>query len=193
MLLILSACEDKSEIKDNKLSDTASSDIKNQINNGSDSTLYASLENVIKDYTNKYKGVANWSEYAKDNKSLAVRDLKNKYLVFPLFKEQIGYLLQSDVTDTILIYQGKKSNTFVISINKGGEILKNLNDRNNGIIVIRATDIESSQKLYLVKKSTDFQHKEKKVTEFYIKAELIEADNTVIKDELLRTKFSLEE
>ena len=60
-------------------------------------------------------------------------------------------------------------------------------------MTVKVNSIDYSQKLYLVKKYTDFQHREMKVTEFYLKAELIDVKNIGIKDKLLREKFILEE
>ena len=192
LLLAISACKDKVDKNEVIFIDSLNSNINNQSDYNDDSISYTSLDNTLNIYSNKYKIVTDWSDYNKDNKSKANNDLKNKNLIFPVFKEQIKFLLQPNVTDTILIYSGNKSNSFVINITKGEDLFKKLNDRNNGIIIVHIEEVEYSQKLYLTKKYTDFQHKEKIVTEFYLKAELIEAINLGTKDDLLKEKFNLE-
>ena len=192
LLLAISACKDKIDKNEVIFIDSLNSNINNQSDYNDDSISYTSLDNTLNIYSNKYKIVTDWSDYNKDNKSKANNDLKNKNLIFPVFKEQIKFLLQPNVTDTILIYSGNKSNSFVINITKGEDLFKKLNDRNNGIIIVHIEEVEYSQKLYLTKKYTDFQHKEKIVTEFYLKAELIEAINLGTKDDLLKEEFNLE-
>jgi hypothetical protein len=192
LLIALTSCKDKTD-PGSITKDTTSADTSGQYVCISDSALNSILDKTILEFVVKYGAVDSWTIYCKDNKTNAEKVLKNKNLVFPLFRQQITYLHQSGVTDTILVYNGNKSNTFVIKITKGGSLFDKLNEPSNGLMIAKVSSLEYSQKLYLVKKYTDFQHNEKKVTEFYINAELTDVTNIEIKDKLLREKFKLEE
>jgi hypothetical protein len=192
LLIALTSCKDKSDSGITK-TDSTSADTNKQYVCISDSALSSILDRTTSEFTGRYNALNNWAMYGKDNKANAEKVFKNRNLIFPLFREQITYLHQSNVTDTILVYYGNKSNSFVININKGESLFDKLNDLSNGLMVVKVNSLEYSQKLYLSKKYTDFQHKEKNVTEFYINAELIDVENIGIKDKLLREKFKLEE
>jgi hypothetical protein len=192
LLIALTSCKDKSDSGSiNK--DSTSADTNKQYVCISDSALNSILDKTTSEFTGRYNALNNWTMYGKDNKANAEKTFKNRNLIFPLFREQITYLNQSNVTDTILVYYGNKSNSFVINITKGESLFDKLNDKSNGLMVVKVNSLEYSQKLYLTKKYTDFQHKEKNVTEYYIKAELLDVENIGIKDKLLREKFKLEE
>jgi hypothetical protein len=192
LLIAFTSCKDKNDTviinKDSTAADTSS--IYASI---SDSALNNILDKTISEFSVRSNASDAWTMYNKGNKANAEKSLKNRNLVFPVFREQIMYLHQSDVTDTILVYYGNKSNTFVIKITKGESMFDRLNAMSNGLITVKVNSIEYTQKLYLIKKYTDFQHKEKNVTEFYINAELTDVANIGIKDKLLREKFKLEE
>lgn len=192
LLIALTSCRDKNDSaiinKDSTSADTSSNYV-----SISDSALSTILDKTISEFSVRNNASDNWTMYSIGNKANAEKSLKNRNLVFPVFREQIMYLHQSDVTDTILVYYGNKSNTFVIKISKGESMFDKLNSLSNGLITVKVNSIEYSQKLYLIKKYTDFQHKEKNVTEFYINAELTDVTNIGIKDKLLREKFKLEE
>jgi hypothetical protein len=192
LFIAFSSCKNKSD-SDSKTTNSITVDTNSNYINISDSALGSILDKSISEFADKNNALNNWTMYSEDNKMNAERVFKNRNLVFPLFREQIMYLHKSDVTDTILVYYGNKSNTFVIKIVKGEPLFDKLNELSNGLMVVKVISIEYSQKLYLVKKHTEFEHKEKKVTEFFIKAELIDAANIGIKDKLLREKFKLEE
>jgi len=192
LLLALSSCKNKSD-SDRITTDSTSADTNNKYECISDSALGSILDKSISEFADKHSALNKWTMYGEDNKMNAEKVFKNRNLVFPLFREQIMYLHQSDVTDTILVYYGNKSNTFVIKITIGESLFDKLNELSNGLMIVKVNSLEYSQKLYLVKKHTEFQHKEKKVTEFYVKAELIDVANIGIKDKLLREKFNLEE
>jgi hypothetical protein len=192
LFIVLASCKDKNDSaiinKDSTYTDTSSNYV-----SISDSALSTILDKTISEFSVRNNASDNWTIYSIGNKANADKSLKNRNLVFPVFREQIMYLHQSDVTDTILVYYGNKSNTFVIKITKGESMFDKLNSLSNGLITVKVNSIEYSQKLYLIKKYTDFQHKEKNVTEFYINAELTDVTNIGIKDKLLREKFKLEE
>lgn len=192
LVITLTSCRDKNDSaiinKDSTSADTSSNYV-----SISDSALSTILDKTISEFSVRNNASDNWTMYSIGNKANAEKSLKNRNLVFPVFREQIMYLHQSDVTDTILVYYGNKSNTFVIKISKGESMFDKLNSLSNGLITVKVNSIEYSQKLYLIKKYTDFQHKEKNVTEFYINAELTDVTNIGIKDKLLREKFKLEE
>ncbi len=192
LFIVFTSCKDKNDSEIiNK--DSTSADTNSNYVCISDSALNSILDKTISEFAVRNNASDNWTMYGKDNKSNAEKGLKNRSLVFPLFRQQIMYLHQSDVTDTILVYYGDKANTFVINITKGISLFDKLKDTGNGLMTVKVYSLEYSQKLYLVKKYTDFQHREMKVTEFYLKAELIDAENIGIKDKLLREKFKLEE
>jgi hypothetical protein len=192
LFITLTSCKDKNDsVIINK--DSTSADTNKQYAGISDSALNNILDKTISEFSVKNNASDSWTIYGKDNKANAEKILKNRNLVYPLFREQIMYLHQSEVTDTILVYYGDKSNTFVINITKGLSLFDRLNEMSNGLMTVKVNSIDYSQKLYLIKKYTDFQHREMKVTEFYIKAELIDVENIGIKDKLLREKFKLEE
>ncbi len=193
VIIVLSGCKEKTDKKVDITIDSLRNDIDKPIEFNIDSVTISSFNGVLKDYSNKYNASTNWIEYNNENKSYANRDLRNKNLIFPLFKEQIKSLHKSHITDTILIYSGKMSNSFVLNITKDVDIFNILKEETNSIMVIRVNDLEYSQKLYLSKKNTDFQHKEKKIIEFYIKADLIDANNLGINDDLINDKFNLGE
>jgi hypothetical protein len=192
LFIAFSSCRNKN-VTDIKTTDSVTADTNNSNVSISDSSLSSLLDKSISDFSGKHSALNNWSMYSEANKINAEKVFKNRNLVFPLFREQIMYLHQSDVTDTILVYYGNKSNTFVIKITKGEPLFDKLNKLSNGLMIVKVISLEYSQKLYLVKKHTEFEHKEKKVTEFYITAELIDAANIGIKDKLLREKFNLED
>lgn len=173
--------------------DSVTVDTNNKYSNISDSALNQILDKSISEFSIKNNALVNWTSFGKENKALADKTLKNRNLVFPLFRQQILYLQHSEITDTILVYYGDKSNAFVINITKGFSLFDRLNDLNNGLMTVKVNNLEYSQKLYLVKKYTEFQHKEMKVTEFYIKADLIDVENIGIKDKLLIEKFKLQD
>jgi hypothetical protein len=192
LFIALSSCKNKSDT-DSKPTISVTVDTNSNYVNISDSALGGILDKSISEFADKNSALNNWIMYGEDNKMNAEKVFKNRNLVFPLFREQIMYLHQSDITDTILVYYGNKSNTFVIKIIKGEPLFDKLNELSNGLMIVKVISLEYSQKLYLIKKHTEFEHKEKKVREFYIKAELIDAANIGIKDKLLREKFKLEE
>jgi hypothetical protein len=192
LFIAFTSCKNKSD-SEIKTTNAVSADTNSNYVSLSDSALSGILDKSISEFSGRQGALNNWIMYNEDNKMNAEKVLTNRNLVFPLFREQIMYLHQSDVTDTILVYYGNKSNTFVIRIVKGEPLFDRLNELSNGLMVVKVLSLEYSQKLYLVKKHTEFEHKEKKVTEFYIKAELIDAANIGIKDKLLREKFKLEE
>jgi len=192
LFIALTSCKDKTD-PEIITKDTTSADTSGKYVCISDSALNSILDKTISEFAIRYGASDSWTMYCKDNKTNAEKVLKEKNLVFPLFRQQITYLHQSGVTDTILVYNGNKSNTFVIKITKGESMFGKLNDLSNGLMIVKVSSLEYSQKLYLVKKYNDFQHKEKKVTEFYINAELTDVTNIGITDKLLREKFKLEE
>ena len=192
LFIAFSSCKNNSD-SDSKPTNSITADTNSNYVSLSDSALGSVLDKSISEFSDKHSALNNWNMYGEDNKMNAEKVLKNRNLVFPLLREQIMYLHKSDVTDTILVYYGNKSNIFIISITKGEPLFDRLNELSNGLMVVKVISLEYSQKLYLVKKHTEFEHKEKKVTEFYIKAELIDAANIGIKDKLLRDKFKLEE
>jgi hypothetical protein len=192
LFIVFTSCKDRPD-SGKITTDSLTTYTGNIDSNISDSASGKILDKSVTEFATKYNALDGWTVYTEGIKMNAEKELKNRNLVFPLFREQIHNLHQSDNTDTILVYYGNKSNTFVIKITKGESIFDKLNELSNGLMAVKAVSLEYSQKLYLVKKHNEFQHKEKKVTEFYIKAELIDAVNTDIRNKQLMEKFNLEE
>ena len=67
--------------------------------------------------------------------------------------------MQEAASDTVLTYLTDNSAAFVLDVKKGIDKIKKLDKQKNGIIMFNTKEAEISQKLYLVKRYRDFQHK----------------------------------
>ncbi len=145
-------------------------------------TLFSrsAFDEIIFDYSKQYNAVSDFSSFKKTNSSVPPDYLKSKYILFPLFSYQID-----------LTYFTDNSAAFVLDVKKGIDKIKKLDKQKNGIIMFNTKEAEISQKLYLVKRYRDFQHKERKVTEFYLKGEVIDAFNINTPEKILLEKFKL--
>lgn len=151
----------------------------------------SAFDEIIFDYSKQYNAVSDFSSFKKTNSSVPPDYLKSKYILFPLFSFQIDFLMQEAASDTVLTYFTDNSAAFVLDVKRGIDKIKKLDKQKNGIIMFNTKDAEISQKLYLVKRYRDFQHKERKVTEFYLKGEVIDAFNINTPEKILLEKFKL--
>lgn len=187
-LLFLSSCNDK---QDEQMQSSLDS-LKSAIDTVSHYDTLASgsaFDSVLLEYSKKYNAVTDFSSFKNSNTSGSAAILKSKYLLFPLFKNQIDYLTQDASTDTVLVYFNDNSVAFVLDADSGLDKIKKLDKQKNGLILFKAKKVETSQKMYLIKRSRDFQHKERKVTEFYLNGEIIDAFNVNTPEKLLLEKF----
>ena len=67
-----------------------------------------------------------------------------------------------------------------------------LDQKKNGLILFKPEKIESSLKMYLMKNSREFQHKARKVNEYYIEGIVIDAFSINADEKTLMQKFGLE-
>ncbi|MCE1164599.1 MAG: hypothetical protein LWX07_04255 [Bacteroidetes bacterium] len=148
------------------------------------------FDETISSFSGKYNAVTDWSGYGKQEKYAFRKNALNKYIVVPVLKEQISEIRESGFTDTTLVFTGNKSNAFVFLVKSGEGKAEKLMPDKNSLLLLKVRDISDSQKLYLLKKSTDFQHRELKVTEFVITADLIDAVNTDASAAALGKKFA---
>lgn len=192
LTMILNSCKNegiKNNEKDFDFPDTVSKGIIS-----SDSIKYSKedLEKIISEYSKKNKALMDFSKYDKSNTTEGVLHLKNNRIIIPLFKNQI-YLLNKDaLTDTVLTYFGSKSNAFVFSVSEGMGKIKKLNPQINAVILFKPFDISVTQKLYLMKKHTEFQHKERKVTEFYLSGKITDVLDIDCEEKDLKEIFNIE-
>lgn len=151
------------------------------------------LDKFISDYSYKHNAVMDFTKYGRMNQSEGVKVLRSKRILIPLFKSQIGLLNLEAKSDTVLTCFGKESNSFVFNVKEGQEKIKKLNAEKNAVILFKPENAEVTQKLYLMKKHNEFQHKEKKVTEFYLTGEIEEVFNVDGSETKLRNIFNLEQ
>lgn len=149
----------------------------------------SAFDKIILDYSKQYNAVSDFSSFKKSNPS--VQSIKSKYILFPVFSYQIDFITQGAASDTVLTYFTDNSGAFVLNVNRGLDKIKNLNKIKNGIILFKTKDAEVSQKLYLIKRYRDFQHKERKVTEFYLSGDVIDAFSINTPEKILLEKFNL--
>jgi hypothetical protein len=189
ILLSLSSCNNKEEADLSKSFDSLSDKI------AKDSAMMndtADFDNALQSFAGNYKAITNWGDYDKSTRTSFRKAVTGKYIIVPITKQQAERIKNSEFTDTSLVYFGMKNNIFVFVVNKGGSRIEKLDRNKNGLLLMKVRDIEDALKLYLEKKSTDFMHKERKLTEFTITAELIDAVNVDINEEVFKNKFSLE-
>lgn len=135
----------------------------------------AKYDELINSFSEKYNAISDWSKYGKNEKTSIGKILVNRNVIVPVTREQIKSIEEADFSDTSLVYIGEFDNAFVFSIEAGEKNISKLAADKNGLLIVRITGVSGAQKLYLEKKSTDFLHREKKVTEFTVIAELIDA------------------
>lgn len=135
----------------------------------------AKYDELINSFSEKYNAISDWSNNGKNEKTSISKMLVNRNAIVPVTREQIRNIEESGFSDTSLVYIGERDNVFVFIIKEGEKNINKLADDKSGLLIVRITGVSAAQKLYLEKKSTDFLHKEKKVTEFTVTAELIDA------------------
>ncbi len=148
------------------------------------------FENTITSFSGTYNAITDWSRFGRGERNAFRKSALNKYLIVPLLKEQTAGIKENGFSDTTLVFTGGKNNAFVFIIDKGEKNIEKLSGRKNGLLLVKAREITDSQKLYLVKKHTDFQHREMRVTEYTITADLIDAADTDASAEMLAKKFA---
>lgn len=187
-LLFLSSCNDE---QDEQMQSSLDS-LKSAIDTVSHYDTLASgsaFDSVLIEYSKKYNAVTDFSSFKKSNSS--VTSLKSKYILFPVFSYQIDFIMQDASSDTVLTYFTDNSAVFVLNVNGGIDKIKKLDKAKNGIILFKTKEAEVSPKLYLIKRYRDFQHKERKVSEFFLTGEIIDAFNVSTSEKLLLDKFNL--
>jgi hypothetical protein len=143
-------------------------------------------------FAGNYKAITNWSIYDKSTRTLFRKSVTGKYIIVPISKQQTESIKESEFTDTSLVYFGKKNNVFIFVVEKGGNKIEKLSSGKNGLLLLKVRDVDDALKLYLEKKSTDFMHKQRLLTEFTLTVELIESVNVDINESELKNKFFLE-
>ncbi|MDD5362710.1 MAG: hypothetical protein PHN88_11295 [Ignavibacteria bacterium] len=189
ILLSLSSCNNKEEADLSKSFDSLS------VKTVKDSAVMndtANFDNALQIFAGNYKAITNWSAYDKSTRASFRKAVTGKYIIVPITKQQAESIRNSEFTDTSLVHFGMKNNVFVFIVSKGGNKIEKLTPGKNGLLLLKVRDVDDALKLYLEKKSTDFMHKERKLTEFTVTAELIEAVNIDISENALKNKFELE-
>lgn len=162
-----------------------------------DSSSVQSEEIQLTDLINEFSTTSNyslkWTDLNKNNKILLSNDLKNKYIITPLFTNQILNIKNIGITDTSVIFLGNNNSAFVFDIQNGENEIKKLPENKNALMLLKIREIKNSNKIYLVKKSTEYLHKEIKLIEFKITCDLIEIHPININGTSLKNKFSLSE
>lgn len=189
-LLFLSSCNDEQDEQMQSALDSLKSAI-DTVSQEDTLSSVSSFDAVLLEYSKKYNAITDFSMFKKSNSSVSTGNLKSKYILFPVFSYQTDFISQNASTDTVLTYFTNNSAAFVLNINSGLDKINKLDKQKNGIILFKTKDADVSQKLYLIKRSRDFQHKERKVTEFYLSGEVIDAFNVNTPEKVLLEKFKL--
>ncbi len=152
----------------------------------------ATLENILNEYSGKYKTVSVYNTFGKSGTQESISKLKSSYLLFPVMKNQIALINPGSSTDTVLTYFNSNDAAFVFESVKGNEKINSLNPGMNGIVLFKPGKVSASNKMYLIKTSKEFQHNTRKVTEYYIEGTVIDAFSVKSGDTPLLKKFGLE-
>lgn len=147
---------------------------------------------ILLEYSQKYKAITDYSVFGKAGGHETVQKLKSSYLLIPVLKSQLGRIIPDSATDTVLTYFNENASAFVFQAEKGAEKIKLLDLNKNGIVLFKPEKIESSIKMYLMKSSREFQHKTRKVTEYYIEGNVMDAFSISADEKTLMQKFGLE-
>lgn len=185
----LSSCNNKEEADLSKSFDSLS------VRTAKDSAVMndtMNFDNALQSFAGNYKAITNWSAYDKSTRASFRKAVTGKYIIVPITQQQAESIRNSEFTDTSLVHFGMKNNVFVFVVGKGENKIEKLTPGKNGLLLFKVRDVDDALKLYLEKKSTDFMHKERKLTEFTVTAELIEAVNIDISENALKNKFVLE-
>lgn len=150
------------------------------------------LENILIEYSQKYRAVTNYSSLGKAGSRETAQKLKSGYLLIPVLKNQLERISPDSATDTVLTYFNESASAFVFEAEKGAGKISNLDARKNGIVLFKPEKVESSLKMYLMKNSREFQHKARKVNEYYIEGIVIDAFSINADEKTLMQKFGLE-
>lgn len=186
----LLSCNDVQDKQMQSSMDSLKTAIDTVLHNDTLSSVSA-LDAVLIDYSKKYNAVTDFSSINKSNSYSSANILKSKYFLFPVLRYQIDFLLQGASADTVLTYFNDNSAAFVLDVNSGLDKIKNLDMQKNGLILFKPKKVDVSQKMYLIKRARDFQHKERKVTEYFLTGEIIDAFNVNTPEKLLFDKFKL--
>lgn len=187
LTLFLPSCGNRDDSDVSKAFDSLKHTLVSDSVNAADT---AKFENTISSFSGTYNAVTDWSKFGKGDLKAFRKSALNKYIVVPLMKEQINGIREDGFTDTTLVFTGEKDNAFVFLIGKGEKNTGGLSPEKNALLLLKVTEITASQKLYLVKKHTDFQHREMRVTEFTVSADLIDAAETDASAAVLGRKFA---
>lgn len=147
-----------------------------------------SFEKTINVFSGKYNAVTDWSRYGGEGGAFR-KNILHRYLLVPVLKEQVQEIKDNGFSDTTLVFTGDKNSAFVFLIDKGESVADKLPAGTNGLLLVKAKEVREAKKLYLVKKHTDFQHRELKVTEYTITAELVDAVSTDVSAKALEKIF----
>lgn len=188
--MLLSSCNDEQDEQMQSALDSLKSAL-DTVSHEDTLTSDSSFNEVLIDYSKKYNAITDFSTIKKSSSSNSAGYLKSKYFLFPVFSYQIDYISQDASTDTVLTFFTDNSVSFVFDVDHGIGKIKNLDKQKNGLILVKSSNVEVSQKLYLMKRSRDFQHKERKVTEYFISCEVIDAFNVKSSEKILQKKFKL--
>ena len=188
IFLFLSSCGDEQDARMQSSFDSLKAAIDTVFHEDTLSSSSA-FDKIILEYSKKYNAISDFSSFKKSNSS--VQSIKSKYILFPVFSYQIDFITQGAASDTVLTYFTDNSAAFVLNVDGNIDMIKKLDKQKNGIILFKTKDADVSQKLYLMKRSRDFQHKERKVTEFYLSGDVIDAFNVNTPEKILLEKFYL--
>lgn len=188
LMSIVCSCNEKEEKDTTSAFDSVVQNISGNGNliTGADSVKY---DEFINSFSGKYNAISDWSKYGKNEKTSISKILVNRNAIVPVTREQIRNIEEAGFSDTSLVYKGERDNAFVFVTEAGEKIIRKLSADKSGLLLVRITGVTGAQKLYLEKKSTDFLHKEKKVTEFKITAELIDAVSISAPEDFLYERF----
>lgn len=188
LLFLLTSCGDEKDAQMKSSFDSLKAAI-DTVSHEDTLSLRSAFDKIILDYSKQYNAVSDFYSFKKSNSS--VQSLKSKYILFPVFSYQIDFIMQDASSDTVLTYFTDNSSAFVLNVGGGIDKIKKLDKAKNGIILFKTKDAEVSPKLYLIKRYRDFQHKERKVTEFYLSGDVIEAFSINTPEKILLEKFKL--
>ncbi len=187
-MLIVCSCNEKEKKETTSAFDSVVQNISGngELITGEDSVRY---DEFINSFSEKYSALSDWSRYGRNEKTSIGKILINRNAVIPVTREQIRNIEETGFSDTSLVYIGERDNAFVFIVEGGEKNMRKLAADKSGLLVVRITGVSGAQKLYLEKKSTDFHHKEKKVTEFTVTAEIIDAVSINAPDDFLFGSF----
>jgi len=197
MLLLISAFSCKENYDKNISSSFDSLSRKIDSLKITDSSSVQSEEIQLIDLINEFSNTSNyslkWTSLNKSNRNQLSNDLKNKYIITPLFTNQILKIKNIGISDTSIIFLRDNNSAYVFDLQNGESDIKKLPENKNALMLLKIREIKNSNKIYLVKKSSEYLHKEIKLIEFKMTCDLIEVHPININDTTLKNKFSISE